>query len=47
MIWYEYLLGILAVITCLGYVLAGLAYAVLRSGGAGRKDTECHEKPVV
>ena len=47
MIWYEHLLGILAVIACAGYVLAGLAYAMLHSGGAGRRDMEYHETSVV
>ena len=47
MIWYEHLLGILAVIACSGYVLAGFAYAALRSGGVGKEDMERHGESVV
>lgn len=38
MVWYEHLLGILAVFTYVGYTLAGLAYTILRSGTLATRD---------
>ena len=29
MLWYEYLLGILMLFTCVGYILAGIGYALV------------------
>lgn len=35
--WYEHLLGILAILICMGYTLVVLGYAVIRSGSIAEK----------